>query len=86
MLAHLKLGRGGLLDLALQDIAAYCAGSTASEDFPSIVGTNQKGWTLKLEDGDHAIALPRARPSRGVAPKLAAPSKALLAQWTNGSC
>jgi hypothetical protein len=86
VLAHLKLGRGGLLDLALQDIAAYCAGPTASEDFASVVGTNQKGWTLKLEDGDHAIALPRARSSRGVAPKLGAPSKALLAQWTNGSC
>ena len=86
VLAHLKLGRGGLLDLALQDVAAYCAGPTVSEDFAPIVGTNEKGWTLKLEDGDHPIALPRARSSRGVAPKLGAPSRALLAQWTNGSC
>ena len=86
VLAHLKLGRGGLLDLALKDVSAYCAGPTASKDFAPIVGTNQKGWTLKLEDGDHAIALPRARPSRGVAPKLGAPSKALLAEWTNDSC
>lgn len=86
VLAHLKLGRGGLLDLALQDVAAYCARPTVSEDFAPIVGIHQKGWMLKLEDGDHPIALPRARSSRGVAPKLGAPSRALLAQWTSGSC
>lgn len=88
-LGHLRAGRGGLLELSLVDLTADLAGldagplvlprgpiATAHERAAGIEGWLQHG-TARVP-----IARPRARAPRGVAPPLAPPSEALLADWT----
>ena len=81
LLAHLRAGRGGLIDVSLHDIASRAA---TAEHPGLILPIEEHAGDWGIRDGDHAfpVAPPRARQIHGTAPVLAAPSQAMLAYWT----
>jgi hypothetical protein len=81
LLAHLRAGRGGLIDVSLHDIASRAA---TAEHPGLILPIEEHAGDWGIRDGDHAfpVALPRARQIHGTAPVLAAPSQTMLAYWT----
>jgi hypothetical protein len=80
VLAHLWSGRGGLVDLALADVAAAAA-RVAEDDLWCPLASEGGAWSVIGPDGRIGIAAPRARPGGGAAPMLAPPDAALLSEW-----
>jgi crotonobetainyl-CoA:carnitine CoA-transferase CaiB-like acyl-CoA transferase len=83
-LALTKVGRGGLLDLSLVDVAARAAGLSAGALVRPI--ERGAGTDSVIVDGARIeIAAPRARIATGSAPRLAPPCTRLLSKWTSRS-
>lgn len=88
-LAHRGAGRGGLLELALRDVAADCArdeGTAARA--PEVIRASERddAWLIRLDDRTEPVARPRARPNTGEAPALAPMSDATFERWTGRRC
>ncbi len=92
ILALRHRGRGGLLSLALADVAAHAAAHAT--DSASDSGSALASLTLPLEyragewqvhggTGWTPVAAPRARTPRGRAPALAPPPASLVERWTH---
>jgi len=82
-------GRGGLLSLALSEVAAYAADPAASEHADRAVAAltlplekRMTEWGVVDANGWTAVAAPRARPASGRAPALAPPSAVFVDSWT----
>ncbi|MFP6656500.1 MAG: CoA transferase [Myxococcota bacterium] len=82
ILAHLKKGRGGLLDLSLVDIAAYAA-ALPVESLVLPIENSPKGWCVLEEGQRRLIEPPRSRAVHASAPTLAAANEGLIRDWTN---
>ena len=84
VLAHLHLGRGGLLELSLVDSVAHAAALPSPELFLPIEA-GRHGWHV-LESGHRSpIEGPRARRPTKPAPPLVPPDSGLLSAWAR-SC
>lgn len=81
LLALLKKGRGGLLDLSLVDIAAYAA-SIDCDRLVLPVEETPEGWCVDDEERRVLIENPRSRPVVRIAPRLSAPDQSLISKWT----
>ncbi len=87
-------GRGGLLALALADVAAHAAHGGALAASATDARADTAGpltlplarrdgvWQVRADGGWIPVASPRARTPRRSAPPLAPPDAALLAAWT----
>jgi hypothetical protein len=91
-------GRGGLLALALADVAAYAARgrATVGADASSEGGSSDDGagpltlpvarhaglWQVQAGEAWIPVAPPRARTPRRAVPPLAPPDPAFVARWT----
>jgi crotonobetainyl-CoA:carnitine CoA-transferase CaiB-like acyl-CoA transferase len=98
VLAHLRGGRGGLLELSLVDICARAAGFSAGrlelpieawdgppkddKDDDRVGSSGSDRWCVIWEDQRIPVEAPRARSAIGTAPVLRAPGEALLASWS----
>ncbi|MFK7898801.1 MAG: CoA transferase [Myxococcota bacterium] len=82
VLGGLRKGRGGLLDIALRDVAAYSA-RASQENLVAPRERTAEGWQLRLAEGAVQVAAPRARAAQGQAPPLASISDQALRAWTN---
>jgi crotonobetainyl-CoA:carnitine CoA-transferase CaiB-like acyl-CoA transferase len=93
ILAHLQQARGGLLEIALHDIAAYAGGLRFAEGcLPVVRASGPSGasgqWCVLDGEREIAIAAPRARAVHASARPLARPSDPVaeerLAAWMAG--
>lgn len=91
-------GRGGLLSLALAEVAAHAAGAgrrcgaradaEAGAEPDAVAGLvlpvrlREGGWTVLDGDRAHPVAPPRARPPAGPAPALRPLEAALVEAWS----
>jgi len=95
ILALHSAGRGGLLSLALADVAAHAAASLrdgrsvdadpGDDAFASLtLPLEHRAGEWQIYDGARwtAVASPRARSPRGRAPSLAPPNASLVERWT----
>lgn len=74
-------GRGGLLSLALAEVAAWAADpGVATLTLP--LEERRGAWGVVDAHGWTAVAAPRARAGDGRAPALVAPTQALVDGWT----
>ncbi len=80
ILAHLRKGRGGLLDLSLTDIVAHAA-SLPNDGLVLPVEAGQFGWHVVEGGRSTLVERPRARLINARAPALSAPNETLLAEW-----
>jgi hypothetical protein len=81
ILGCLRSGRGGLLDIALRDVAAVAA-LAGSEGLTTPLRNRAGDWHLALPEGEVPVAAPRTRRAVSKAPALRAPSEALMRAWT----
>ncbi len=81
LLAHSRLGHGGLVDLSLTDCAAHAV-SLSNEGLELPIEPRPQGWCVIEAGQTWMIEKPRARSIEGQAPPLAAPNETLLADWT----
>ena len=81
VLAHLRSGRGGLLDLSLMDCASHAA-SLPTDRLVLPVEREADGWCVVEDGARYGIERPRGRRPRGRAPALSAPTESLIAKWT----
>lgn len=82
VLGWLRKGRGGLLDIALRDVAAYAA-HASDEGLTAPREQRDEKWRLVLPDDEIAVALPRSRRAQAKAPPLCAPTEDLMRRWTD---
>ena len=80
-LAHHRAGIGGVLDVALFDVARYAAGFEAGA-LTAPIERRDAGWQIVVNGARHAIAPPRARTGNARAPALASPTEVLADRWT----
>ena len=85
LLAHLRAGRGGLLDISLHDIASRAATAPHAGLILS-VEREAENWFVASDDGPVLVEAPRARKVGATATPLAPPDAALLDTWANDSC
>jgi len=81
----MRAGRGGLLSLALVDVAAHAAfadGPRAGDRLTLPVARRDGGWCFDDGSGWQPIAPPRARAPRGPAPPLEPPDPERVARWS----
>jgi hypothetical protein len=76
-LAHLRAGRGGVLDLSLFDLTSYAASFDAGA-LTLPIEHHADGPFVCVDGALHPISPPRARPVTGKAPDLAPPDRSLL--------
>lgn len=81
ILAHLRKGRGGLLDLSLVDLAANAA-ALPTESLTLPIERSSQGWVVLEEGQRRMIEPPRSRRVQATAPALAAPNEILIREWT----
>ncbi len=84
VLAHLRKGRGGLLELSLVECVSHAA-SLAVEDTLRPIEWGPRGWQVVESGTAIPVAPPRARPVTGRAPALRRPDPRLLSRW-DASC
>ncbi len=85
ILAFMRRGRGGLLDLSLSGIARRAV-SAEQEGLALPVEQGAKGWHVLADDRALRIEEPRARPILRPAPALAPASERLLSTWFEATC
>ncbi len=82
VLGWLRKGRGGLLDIALRDVAAYSAHAARDEELTAPLDQRDGQWRLVLPDDEIAVAAPRSRRAQATSPPLCAPTEDLMRRWT----
>jgi crotonobetainyl-CoA:carnitine CoA-transferase CaiB-like acyl-CoA transferase len=82
-LAHLRTGRGGLLDFCLVDVCAKAGSIRAGRLDRPLVREPDGRFVLDDEAGT-PIESPRARITIGSAPELAPPDEGMIERWTRG--
>ncbi|MBK7949006.1 MAG: CoA transferase [Deltaproteobacteria bacterium] len=75
-------GRGGLLSLALAEVAAHAAGAGGGAELVLPRRLREGAWTVLDGDGAETVAPPRARPAVAAAPALRPIEPALVEAWT----
>lgn len=85
VLAHLRLGRGGLFDVSLSGIANRAA-RAAHAGLVLPVEHRGNGWCVIESGRAVAIQRPRARAVGRAAPALAAPTGPMLSAWSPPRC
>ena len=88
ILAHLRQNRGGLLDIALSDIAERAAtGEHTGLVLPlKRSSEGEIGWSVLEGDQWIPVASPRGRMPSSPAPPLTPPSEQMLANWCAAPC
>ena len=83
VLAHLRKGRGGLLELSLFECVSHAASLAAPDPLPAIE-RGERGWNVVESGRPLPVAQPRMRPVSARAPALRRPDALLLSHWRSG--
>ena len=86
ILALARRARGGLLDLALCDVAAASAAVPIDATQAELIGDVDGGDQLRVGDASTPVAAPRSRSGVGSAPPLSAPTAGTIAAWADAAC
>jgi len=86
ILARVQRSRGGLLDLALCDVAAASAVIPIDATQAEVIADADGHERLCVGDVSTPVAAPRSRRVVGSAPPLASPAAETIAAWTDAAC